>query len=431
MASGSSKRAVVRSALLHTAQWEALERAIATEGRTIAARAALNVLSYHRARFAGASRISDSDLRSILRPLDVQAGSAPPPPLLTIGVEPAAGRAPASCTAWREDAPSGGLRAVRPHAGPARLWAAWNLRSVRTSGAIFCPARAQGRVKTWRASARKRAGALPPRSLVQSLLSFDILPTAVANPADHYWWAEAGRWWSPREVARSVGLEDDSATSRILCDSRWLTPAQAVSACGRACNAFAVARIIRHLHEAVPFPQSFTYGSAFSGIDTILDGVERALPGRVSDYVFASEQNPKTAAALVAAKGAYGLTRERVRPGATASEATNAPPVHMFALTASCGPHSSRNHSKTEDSFTANVREISAALEYVRLRRPPLVLIENVDDRDLAGAMEPILRAIPGYEWASQVVDPLVHAAVPVRRERRFWLGRCEPPTQS
>ena len=246
-----------------------------------------------------------------------------------------------------------------------------------------------------------------------------------------YWWAEAGRWWSPREVARSVGLEDDSATSRILCDSRWLTPAQAVSACGRACNVFAVARIIRHLHEAVPFPQSFTYGSAFSGIDTILDGVERALPGRVSDYVFASEQNPKTVSALVAAKGAYGLTRERVRPGATASEATNAPPVHMFALTASCGPHSSRNHSKTGSSFTANVREISAALEYVRLRRPPLVLIENVDDRDLAGAMEPILRAIPGYEWASQVVDPLVHAAVPVRRERRFWLGRCEPPTQS
>ena len=75
VASGSSKRAVVRSALLHTAQWEALERAIATEGRTIAARAALNVLSYHRARFAGASRISESDLRSILRPLDVQAGT--------------------------------------------------------------------------------------------------------------------------------------------------------------------------------------------------------------------------------------------------------------------------------------------------------------------------------------------------------------------
>ena len=63
------------------------------------------------------------------------------------------------------------------------------------------------------------------------------------------------------------------------------------------------------------------------------------------------------------------------------------------------------------------------ALEYVRLRRPRVVIVENVKATTVVAPLTDMLLRITGYTWHGGVVDPWEALRIPMDRTRHFWLG--------
>ena len=61
-------------------------------------------------------------------------------------------------------------------------------------------------------------------------------------------------------------------------------------------------------------------------------------------------------------------------------------------------------------------------LEYVRLRRPPVVVVENVDETSVVAPLTGLLSRLHGYDVEAGVLTPDEHAAAGIARTRHFWL---------
>lgn len=163
------------------------------------------------------------------------------------------------------------------------------------------------------------------------------------------------------------------------------------------------------------------YGSAYSGIDIFAVAMEVEL-GIGWEYVFASEAIATVHKGLLRAWGGHGLTEACCYADARSEEAVGAPAVDVFVLTASCGTHSRRNHSRAWTEQRASLEDMWAALGYVRAQKPRVVVVENVVEGSVTGGVTGLLGRLGEYRMRTGAFDPRTVAGVPVARERQFWV---------
>jgi hypothetical protein len=90
-----------------------------------------------------------------------------------------------------------------------------------------------------------------------------------------------------------------------------------------------------------------------------------------------------------------------------------------------CCTHSPANRGGAEDlegEQAASLAEIWKHLGYVRARRPRAVVVENVDERSIAGPLTGLLSKLGGYSVRTGVLTPEEVAGAPITRTRRFWV---------
>lgn len=116
-------------------------------------------------------------------------------------------------------------------AGPLSRIAQWN-PSCEVLNGVVCCARAESRIRAWRKSTGNESSAPPPCHLLHVVVHSEVLPTAVASKADHWWLVNENRWFSVMEVCRAFGLRDSSPLTRALCSE--ICPASAAMVAGKA-----------------------------------------------------------------------------------------------------------------------------------------------------------------------------------------------------
>lgn len=297
--------------------------------------------------------------------------------------------------------------------------AAWDLSWLEAEG-VVCYERAAGRVR----DERPGSHGSPAASFLRGVVSTDVLPTAVANGADHYVVVSAARpprFMTVEEVSRSMGVPPESPVMVPLTDETF-TAIQAVAALGEAVHVGVVRRLVRRLLEAGVLARGATYGSAYSGVDLVAAALEAEL-GADWSHVFAAEADERKRLALGRAWGGRGLRWEAIAEAAEGPQATTAPAVDLWSLTASCKPHSARNHSRCSKEQWASVAEVHRSLDYARLRRPRAIIVENVAMPSVVEPLTTVLEFLPGYRWETAVLDPRWHAGAATARERQYWLG--------
>ena len=61
-------------------------------------------------------------------------------------------------------------------------------------------------------------------------------------------------------------------------------------------------------------------------------------------------------------------------------------------------------------------------MAYVRLQRPKVVVVENVNEPSSSGPITGLLCRLAGYSLETGVLDPREVAKMPIARERRYWI---------
>jgi len=364
-------------------------------------------------------------MHRVLKPLREKERKHVPVGTLELELRPAKG----SFHRWLAQEP--GEERQRGIAGNNRILdgvAGWDLRWLEGTGAI-CYERAASRV----ANERPGCGGMPDASFMRGVVSTEILPTATANGGDHYVLVSGRaepRFMTVEEVSRAFGLPSHSPVmgpllGRLLDGEKKkdaLSELQAVSALGEGVHVGLCARLVERLMERGVIAPGMTYGSAFSGVDLMAAAVEKVM-GQAWEHRFASENARKKRAALRSAWACRGLTPEAVYWDATGEEATSAPQVDLWSMTASCKEFSQRKHEPTEEGQWTSLGAVHRSLDYVRVVRPKAVLIENVNAESVMRPLTAMVGRIGGYAWWAGVLSPETHAEDPMKRERFFIVG--------
>ena len=293
--------------------------------------------------------------------------------------------------------------------------ARWPLTWLDRPG-IVCYERAHGRI-------RHEGGGIASEALVRSVVKVDIVPTAVAQSSDHYVVLEPGkplRWATVPEIARCFWVQQSSPLMTMLA-GKALTPTQAASALGRSVHAGVAYRLVKTLMSRGILKKGLTYGSAFSGIDTFAEGVRVATAGQFK-YEFGSEINATIRNALATAWGPRGLLRGACHVDAAGAGATTAPTVDLYVTTPTCESCSRRNRHKSTGEQDRMLGTFWASLEYVRMRRPRVVIVENVHEASAVGPITGLLGRLKDYTMESDPLDPTTTARASVWRTRHYWV---------
>ena len=167
--------------------------------------------------------------------------------------------------------------------------------------------------------------------------------------------------------------------------------------------------------------RGLTYGSAYSGIDMFAAGLDMVMGGDWR-YAFASESHPTVRNGLLHAWGGRGLASDACYCDALCDDALTGERVDLFVLTAECGEHSRRNHQRSATGQHSSLEEIWEALAYVRLRRPSVVVVENVDEPSVTEPLSGLLSRLEGYDVSTATLDPVSLVKAPIARARRYWV---------
>ena len=171
--------------------------------------------------------------------------------------------------------------------------------------------RAAGRI----AAERPGCGGAPPASFVRGLLHSVCMPTAKANPGDHYGVLEIGgmgesvgggvtaRFASVEEGLRAFGAPLDSPLRAAMIGGP-LNPLRAMQALGNAVHIPTMRGILRALPEG-SLPAGVEYAGAYVGPDKTAAAVQAEQPDM--RYVFGSEKDTHTREACLKAWGGHGL----------------------------------------------------------------------------------------------------------------------------
>jgi len=298
--------------------------------------------------------------------------------------------------------------------------AAWPLGWLTTPGVVVYE-RALARIK------HERGGTVTAE-FARSLVHTVSLPTALACDSDHYVLVAPGhqpRFLTVQEVCRCCGIIDSSPLMRALSTEPLsrseLSANQVVSCLGRGVHSGVACQLVRALVARGLLGQGMSYGSAYSGVDTFAAGVDEALDGQWT-YRFASESNKKRCGSLLAAWSCRGLTAGSCFDDSESDAAIGGPVVDLWVSTPGCEVHSKRNHLRDEETQRGSLGGVWRSLEYVRLSRPRVVIVENVAEPSMVGPMTGLLSRLEGYKLETSPLDPLTVARVPICRTRQFWV---------
>ena len=270
----------------------------------------------------------------------------------------------------------------------------------------------------------------PSPDLVERLVCRDHLRTALASPGDHYLVLRARPEGGMPDVvfmavgdsATAGGVPSTSPLRDALLDPTVATPVQAVTALGEAVQGDVFGAILDTLVSQGAIPEGeCTWATAFSGID-VPAAVAHARFGHQFRYAFGSEPVPHRRRALLRAWGEQGLTESRLYTDARDPAARREAPVDVFVITPVCQPFSKRNHARDAREQARALADTYAALDYARLARPKVVIVENVEAAELREHMDMMLLAIPGYAWRRATIDPREVGGFAARL-RSFWVG--------
>ena len=354
-------------------------------------------------------------VKAFLKPLRERRGARTPVAALTVKV---AATGPQTFHAWLSARPE--KERLRDISQCHRILAGiqgWPLGWLRQRG-VICYERAAGRI-------RQERGGFPDAAFMRGIVKTTEIATAVGNSSDHYVVLTPGkepRFMTVQEVMRSCGIPPRGPLwAQLGSSSCVLSAAEAVSCLGRGVHTGVARQLLLTLMSEGKLQEGATYGSSFSGVDTVAAGMEE-LMGRNWEYLFASEQDEKIREALIGAWGGHGLTDAACFQDALSAEAKAAPSVDLYVTTPECNEHSRRNHSRTAGRQRGSLEDFWESLEYVRAQRPRLVIVENVSEPSSVGPMTGLLGRIEGYNLSTGMLDPRTTAAMPVARERQFWV---------
>ena len=292
----------------------------------------------------------------------------------------------------------------------------WPLSWLRERG-VICYERAAGRIRD------ERGGRLD-ESFLYGVVKTRELPTAIANASGHYILLTPGcepRYFTVEEVARAFQIPEGSPLMPALVGAKPLSAIQAVSCLGRSIHVGVARSIVLMLIRRGVLARGLSYGSAYSGIDTFAAAVDAELGGEWH-YDFASEYSSKVRLCLLKAWKQRGLRPDMCFTNACSNEACTAPSVCLWVISPSCEPFSKRNRVRNEDGQRASLTDVWTALSYVRDRRPKVVVVENVCDVSIVGALTGLLSRIVGYSLECGPLDPRVVVCAPMARDRYFWV---------
>jgi hypothetical protein len=369
---------------------------------------------------------AETQVQSFLKPLRERLAARTPVKELVV---PFARYGPTTFHGWLSvDPQRDRLRDIKKNNRILLGLSKWPLGWLKEPG-VVCYERAQGRVK----KERPGCDGSPDVEFTRGLVKFKELPTALANASDHYVVLAPGeepRFMSVEESARAFMVPETSSLMVSLVTSKtqggWLTAAQAVSCLGRCVHVGVARQIVLLLKARGMAYRGMRYASAFSGIDTFAAALEQELgDGFGFSYVFASEQDKSVRRALIAAWCEHGLVPDQCDVDATSEASIHREEVDLFVITPTCESYSKRNHLVGVAESTAQnmaTSKVWQALGYVRLRRPRVVVVENVAEASAQGPITGLLSRIEGYTLEACVLGPQDAAGAPMARDRQFWI---------
>ena len=367
-------------------------------------------------RRRGDKRGAKAKMQGFLRPLRSrgQAGRE----VRSLEVERVSGAAgPESFHAWLSPQPAQErMRDIQKNARILEGIGRWPLAWLDKPG-VVCYERAHGRVVNER-------GGKADAEFLKGVVKTVALPTLVANPGDHYVLVGPGtepRFLTVEEVARGFEVPVDSPLMDILLDEAVMSEKQAVSCLGRGLHVGVARALVAMLWDRGTIEAGLTYASAYSGVDMFAAALEVETGGDW-EYRHASEESAVARAGLLGAWGRRGLVEERCFEDACGADAIAAEAVDLFVITPECEPHSRRNHGASDGGQAEALGEIWDGLEYVRRRRPRAVVMENVAEPALVGAVTGMLSRLEGYVLETGKVDPFATFGAPMVRERQYWV---------
>jgi hypothetical protein len=365
-----------------------------------------------------------AQVHSFLKPLRLRYAARTPVQELEV---PRASLGPATFHGWLSVDPyKDRLRDIKQNNRILLGLSKWPLGWLKEPG-VVCYERAEGRVR----KERPGCDGSPDEEFTRGLVKVTELPTAVANASDHYVVVAPGeepRFMSVEECARAFMVPTGSTLMRILtttkADGGPLTAIQAVSCLGRSVHVGVAHQIVLLLKARGMAYKGMRYASAFSGIDTFAAALELEFEDNFH-YVFASEKDDTVREALLDAWGEHGLTSAACDSDATSHASVNGEKVDLWVITPTCEAYSKRNHSTGSVEVTAQnmaSSKVWKALEYVSLKRPRVVVVENVAEASAQGPITGLLSRIEGYTLEACPLGPQLAAGAPMARDRQFWI---------
>ena len=289
--------------------------------------------------------------------------------------------------------------------------------------AVVCPERAARRV-----AAEGRP--MLPKHRALLCVHTGKLPTAVANPADHFFLPVLGRYVRPIELCAAFAVPAGAARG-VLSSGRWLSARQACRCLGGAIHPGVATAVSRRLLQLSPPIKSLLssesglrYASACSGVDMFAQGFGVAAGEGRWSYVMASERDAAVADALARIYARRGLGRASVHKDACDRAACeDGAPADLWVVSADCSPYSSNNRFRSQERTNAALSEFDRILDYARHHRPLAIVVENVDMPDAVCGITACLASLGAYSIFRQSLCPSLVAGAGIARRRMFWLA--------
>ena len=316
---------------MHDDAWTAVVAAVRSEGTLAQSDCALAVMRDHRARHLLADESSLQKKVALLQRV-IRRRAAECPTFKDLGIPHAVLADDASYAQFIDIAPRGKVRPTPTAAsgqGPLAHLKAWGLWDACPAGVVVF-GRAGDRVRAWRKGAGAGTATTPPAQLAFALVHTGVVPTATASRPDQFWLTEQQRYMSVREVCRVMGVRDDNPLSAAL--QRVRCPTNAVSFLGRAIHVDIAKVILTFLKGMRVLPDTLTYASACSGIDTFAAAVHD-MWGDSWRYAHAAEPDTQPRNVLA---DAWGLDPSNIYMDAGSPEAQAAERADLFVLSPEC-----------------------------------------------------------------------------------------------
>jgi len=252
------------------------------------------------------------------------------------------------------------------------------------------------------------------------------VPTALASSNGHLWDARDGAPLDLRQYAAVFGLLP--WMQALQAAQQEVTCSQMRSLLGQGVHAAAAALVLNRTMRRLGTDQwrcLRTFGSLGSGVDTF-GAVLLGMMTKGASYVWAAEGCLIARRAHRAFWTTLGQCPQMFPRADDLILASTRWSVDVELLTLRCAPFSPMNRTYPAGCDAA-LAELSAVLRGVCARRPRLIVYENTQGlwrrAEMRARVEMILSACSEYEWEAMLVSPHMHAGVPVRRVRVFYVA--------